>query len=123
MNNKINIINELIKKENELKNPDVGLISDGFHTFDSLYYQRLILFACIVNSHPDISYKSWKHSDGKKCFDSDNWFIVGIETPEGQYTYHYEAKYFDMFKCPELEVAHEWDGHDEKDVKRLLSLV
>ena len=41
----------------------------------------------------DISWKSKRHSDGKKCFDSDNWFVVGIDTPEGSYTYHYEMKY------------------------------
>ncbi len=104
--------------------PDAGSVSDGYHTFDELYNQRAILFATIVNSHLDISWKSFKHEDGHYCFDKNgDWFIVGIDTPEGSYTYHYETdKYWDIFKCPVLEFGKHWDGHTEKDVTRLLSL-
>lgn len=101
---------------------DIGEFSDGYHTFNSLYHQRAVLFAAIVNMNPDVSFKSKKHADGKKCFDSDNWFIVGVETPEGNYTYHYEMKYWDMFKCEEVDRAPEWDGHTDADVERVLSL-
>ena len=55
------------------------------------------------------------------CF-GGGWFIVGIDTPEGSFTYHYENKYWDMFKCAELEKGKPWDGHTEDDVTRLLSL-
>ena len=71
----------------------------------------------------NIAWKSKRHSDGKKCFDSDNWFIVGIDTPEGSYTYHYEMKYWKLFDVQELELGKKWDGHTEKDVTRLLSLI
>lgn len=102
---------------------DIGDLSDGYHTFNQLYHQRAILFATIVNLNPDKSWKSFKHEDGKYCFDKDGeWFIVGVDTPEGSYTYHYDKKYWDYFKCPELEVAKHWDGHTEEDVTRLLSL-
>jgi len=102
---------------------DIGEISDGYHTFNQLYHQRAILFATIVNQNKDISWKSFKHADGKYCFDSNGeWFIVGIDTKEGSYTYHYEKKYWDYFKCQELECGKEYDGHTEKDVTRLLSL-
>jgi len=102
---------------------DMGEISDGYHTFNQLYHQRAMLFATIVNEHPDISWKSFKHSDGHYCFDEDGeMFIVGIDTPEGPYTYHYHKKYWDLFKCKELECGKEWDGHTEEDVTRLLSL-
>ena len=47
---------------------------------------------------------------------------MGIDTPEGSYTYHYEDKYFSLFNCEELECGKHWDGHTEKDVTRLLSL-
>jgi hypothetical protein len=48
---------------------------------------------------------------------------VGVDTPEGTYTYHYKTKdYFDMFHCKEIMYAPIWDGHTEKDVTRLLSL-
>ena len=108
----------------EMTSDNIGNISDGYHTFNQLYHQRAILFATIVNQNKDISWKSYKHSDGKYCFDSNGeWFIVGIDTPEGSYTYHYEKKYWDIFHCIELECGKEWDGHTEEDVTRLLSLV
>lgn len=102
---------------------DLGEISDGYHTFNELYHQRAILFATIVNQNSDRAWKSYKHEDGKYCFDKNGeWFIVGIDTPQGSYTYHYEKKYWDVFKCKELECGKHWDGHTEKDVIRLLSL-
>ena len=46
----------------------------------------------------------------------DGMFIVGIETPDGQATYHYDLDpYWDMFDCRELERAPEWDGHTPAD--------
>lgn len=101
---------------------DIGEFSDGYHTFNSLYHQRAMLFATIVNAHPDISWKSLRHEDGELCF-GGGWFIVGIDTPAGQYTYHYETnKYWDFFDCPVLEKGKHWDGHTDADVDRLLSL-
>lgn len=102
---------------------DAGELSDGYHTFNQLYHQRAVLFATIVNQNKDKAWKSFKHSDGKYCFDSDGgWFIVGVDTPQGSYTYHYSKEYWDMFDCQELECGKEWDGHTEEDVNRLLSL-
>lgn len=99
----------------------IGEVSDGFHTFSSLYHQRLILFVCLTNAFPNRSWKSRKHSDGKEPF-GGGWFVVGINTPEGQYSYHYENKDWNIFQCPEIEKAPKWDGHTDKDVTRLLSL-
>lgn len=101
---------------------DIGEFSDGYHTFNQLYHQRAVLFAVIVNSNPANSWKSHYHSDGEPCF-GGGWFIVGIDTPEGPYTYHYEDSYWSMFDCAEVDMAPEWDGHTEKDVNRLFSLV
>lgn len=102
---------------------DMGEVSDGYHTFNQLYHQRAVLFATIVNQNKDRAWKSYKHSDGKYCFDSNGeWFIVGVDTPQGSYTYHYSKEYWDMFDCEELECGKEWDGHTEEDVTRLLSL-
>lgn len=100
---------------------DIGNLSDGFHTFNQLYYQRMILFATIVKQNRDKAWKSLRHESGELCF-GGGWFIVGIDTPDGNYTYHYENEYFDMFDCEELECGKHWDGHTEKDVTRLLSL-
>ena len=100
---------------------DIGEISDGCHTFNSLYDQRLVLFAALCNTFNTKAWKSYKHSDGILCF-GGGWFIVGVDTPEGTYTYHYKNEHWDLFKCKELEEAPVWDGHTDKDVKRLLSL-
>lgn len=105
------------------KSEDMGEVSDGYHTFNQLYHQRAILFATIVNQNKDRAWKSYKHEDGKYCFDKDGeWFIVGIDTPLGSYTYHYSKEYWDYFDCEELECGKLWDGHTEEDVIRLLSL-
>lgn len=95
-------------------------VSDGYHTFDELYYHRMILFSLLLNSHKDISWRAKKHHDGT-MFDEDS-FICGIETPEGQYTYHYKLEHWDMFDVKELEFAPEYDGHKPSDITRLLSL-
>lgn len=114
-------LKELI--ENKEPSEDTGELSDGYHTFNQLYHQRAVLFACIVKQNKNKAWKSFKHSDGKYCFDSNGeWFIVGIDTPQGSYTYHYAKEYWDMFDCQELECGKEWDGHTEEDVTRLLSL-
>ncbi len=100
---------------------DIGELSDGFHTFNSLYYQRAILFATIVNTYKELAWKSKKHEDGQFCF-GGGWFIVGIDTPNGSYTYHYEMEYWDLFDCDELPREKHWDGHTHEDAIRLLSL-
>ena len=100
---------------------EIDELSDGFHTFRQLYYQRMMLFATIVKQNKDRAWKSLRHEDGELCF-GGGWFIVGIDTPEGSYTYHYEDNYYSLFDCKELERSKHWDGHTEKDVTRLLSL-
>ena len=100
---------------------EIDDVSDGYHTFRQLYYQRMILFAAIVKQNKDKAWKSLRHEDGELCF-GGGWFIVGIDTTEGSYTYHYEDNYFSLFDCEELECGKHWDGHTEKDVTRLLSL-
>jgi len=101
---------------------DIGEVSDGFHTFNGLYEQRMILFAALVKAYRGKAWKSYRHEDGEYCF-GGGWFIVGIDTPEGSYTYHYENKYWDMFDCMDLPRGKHWDGHTEADAEtRLMSL-
>ena len=95
-----------------INNPSLlvtGDTSDGYHTFNELYHHRAVLFSVIVKAFPDQAWKSRKHHDGSMY---DGMFIVGIETPDGQASYHYDINpYWDMFQCKELEYAPEWDGH------------
>ena len=90
-----------------------GETSDGFHTFNELYHHRAVLFSVIVRDHNELAWKSKLHHDGTMY---DGMFIVGIETPKGQATYHYNIDpYWDMFDCKELDRAPEWDGHTPDD--------
>lgn len=95
--------------------------SDGYHTFRQLYFQRMMLFAVLVAEHRDLAWKTHCHEDGEPCF-GGGWFLVTIETPDGAYGYHYEDKYWDLFDCEEIPKAKRWDGYDESDVGRLMSL-
>ena len=99
---------------------EIGQINDGSHTFNELYYHRMVLFSIICNTYKDKSWKSWKHEDGTMY---DDYFIVGITTPNGDYSYHYEKSYWDRFKIKELKNAPKWDGHKPSDIDRLYSLL
>ena len=112
------------ERKDYVKIPETGIgdLSDGYHTFNGLYEQRMILFAALVKAYKDKAWKSYRHEDGEYCF-GGGWFIVGIDTPEGSYTYHYENKYWNMFDCKDLPRAKHWDGHTEADAEtRLMSL-
>lgn len=98
----------------------IGEVNDGSHSFDELYYHRMVLFSVICNSHKDKAWKSWKHDDDTMY---DDYFIVGIDTPEGQFSYHYHKDWWDQFDVTELEKAPKWDGHCSDDVPRLMSLI
>lgn len=98
-----------------------GEFSDGYHTFNELYHHRAVLFSVVCNQNPLCSWKSKKHHDGTMY---DGMFIVGINTPEGQATYHYDIDpYWDMFTVPEAEFAPEWDGHTPAEAIRRIGLL
>lgn len=113
------IINDYILLQKE-KGFSTKNISDKWHTFGDLYYHRMILTLCLAKLLPHYSWKSKQHHDGTMFDDS---FIVGFNTPKGQYSYHYSLEYWDMFDIKELEFAPEYDGHKPKDIDRLLTLV
>ena len=101
--------------------PITGDTSDGYHTFNELYHHRAILFSVICNERPEVAWKSKRHHDGTMY---DGMFIVGIDTPEGQATYHYDREpYWDLFRVKELELAPEWDGHTPGEaIRRIATL-
>ncbi len=98
-----------------------GDTSDGYHTFDELYHHRAILFSVLVATFSSWSWKSKVHRDATMF---PGMFIVGINTPDGQATYHYSLKYWDRFKCKGLEKAPKWDGHSPQiAIERISRLV
>lgn len=113
-------INNLILEGKEQGFSTKG-ISDKWHTFGDLYYHRMILTCVILKNYPSLSWKSKQHHDGTMLDDS---FIVGINTPRGQYSYHYHLDHWGLFNnVRELDKAPMYDGHKPEDITRLISLL
>ena len=101
--------------EKQGKPQDKGEISDGYHTFNELYYYRMLYNAAFFNMLPkEWVHKSKRHNDGEECF-GGGWFIVMANLPTGQISNHYELKDWDLFQIPEKEVADKWDGHTPQE--------
>ena len=105
-----------------LAEPIDGHTSDGYHTFNELDHHRAVLFSVIVENFAARAWKSKLHADGTMY---DGMFIVGIETPDGQATYHYDVEpYWNLFRCKEVDRAPEWDGHTpDQAIERIGKLV
>ena len=94
--------------------PITGDTSDGYHTFNELYAHRHALFIALMKCHKDKSWRSLLHSDGTMFA---GWFIAGINTPDGQATYHMPMSVWETTEGIEtLRTAPEWDGHTPADV-------
>ena len=99
---------------------DMGEVSDGYHTFNELYYYRMLYNAAFFNLLPkELVHKSKRHHTGEECF-GGGWFIVMANLPTGQISNHYELKDWDLFQVPEKEFADEWDGHTPKEAAERL---
>lgn len=107
----------LVKAQNAIDtakkyNDSVGSLSDGYHTFDELYHHRAMLFAALcLTTFKNCAWKSLLHNDPKEPM-YNGMFIVGIDTPFGQASYHYDIDpYWAIFKVKELDRAPKFDGH------------
>lgn len=120
---RLETVEEQLSDNKLLTVPDTGIgdLSDGYHTFNELYHHRAILFSVICNANPQLAWKARHHYDGTMY---DGMFIVGIDTPEGQATYHYDTDpYWDIFRVRELKFAPAWDGHTpEEAIERIGNL-
>lgn len=107
---KVKLINWLIK----LLKVNMNSVSDGYHTFDELYNHRAVLFSVICNHNPELAWKSLLHDDATMF---QGMFIVGIDTPLGQVTYHYDiCPYWNYFQVNVLSRSPKWDGHTADQV-------
>ena len=117
-NNYVSNIRKIYLEEKE--NGEGSDIKDSYHTMSELYFNRLVLFSVICETYNENSWKSKQHSDGTMF---DGFFIVGITTPQGDYAYHFQLKYWDLFNVKEIEYAPSYDGHQSSDIGRLFSLI
>ncbi len=96
--------------------PDMGNVSDGYHTFDELYEHRIALFLLVLTLLPENAFRAKLHSDGT-CF--EGWFVAGLLTDFGQITYHIPLSKWgllDNSKIKTMDKAPEFDGHNSDDV-------
>lgn len=145
-----NNINELEKSLNNiiLELKDAKMIStknlsDKWHTFGDLYDHRMAFTIALCNAidiinklapkaagewcdswSPDVyCYKSKRHHDNENDPMFEGSFIVVIESPGGQISYHYNLEHWDKFKIEEKEEANLYDGHTPADtIVRLTNL-
>lgn len=98
--------------------------SDGYHTFAELYEHRHALCLALMKTLPHMSWFSQRHEDGELCFGDNEWFIVGIDLPNGPVTYHLPVRLWREAKATgavELDRGKKWDGHTPGDVIRRLN--
>lgn len=106
---KENVINKLIQNEGV----DTNLISDGFHTFKTLYDHRIELFIVLARMVDKKTLTQvWRYKT------DEEWFLLGINREPGkQITYHLPISKWDetefAYTC---SVKPEWDGHTSNDV-------
>ncbi|KKM72185.1 hypothetical protein LCGC14_1423060 [marine sediment metagenome] len=93
-------------------------VSDGYHTFGELYKHRHLLFLNLALANPGIAFKTWLNHK-KEAW--KGWFILGINTEEGQITYHLPEEYWIAAEVREIEYNSDYDGHTSKDVRYRLS--
>ena len=117
--NYASVVNGIIEAFREDGKIATGDISDTHHTFDELYSHRTKLFAWGCNMNKENAWKSKLHYEGDMF---DGMFIAGVTTPDGNYTYHCEMEFWDIFKVKELERGLEWDGHSAADIDRIFSI-
>jgi hypothetical protein len=106
---------------------DVGVLSDGYHSFNELYGFRKAYNVALFNEWAaqgkyDV-HKPRKHYDGDECF-GGGWFIVVAVLPSGQISNHYKIEDWELFNCEAVDKAkYAFDGHTGKDViERLLAV-
>lgn len=110
---------ELVRLNAEL---DAGNASDGHHTHNELYEQRMLYHAHLAQRWytegvPIV--KSRRHHTGEECFDGD-YFIVVTQLPTGQVSQHYPISAWPLFCVEAQDKAPVWDGHNAAEGNRRL---
>jgi hypothetical protein len=113
---------------------DLGMVSDGFHTFNELYEHRSALFCALAAEYQGDAWKSRKHADGTMY---PGFFVAGIpigmrpirrndpdtSAVDSIITYHLEDKWWEFLpNATELELAEPWDGHTPQMVVARLKI-
>lgn len=61
-----------------------------------------LTFIAVCNTFRESAWKTKRYRSGETCF-GGRYFIAGIQTNDGVYTKFFPMKYWDSFKCKEIE--------------------
>lgn len=86
---------------------------------NSTCFSSMFIFSILINSKKSI--KSWK-SKNPEYLKKSNSFIVGVQTSKGSYAQQYDKKYWDYFKCKEVNEIPENTTTDIKEIHLLTEL-
>lgn len=89
-------------------------IRDDFHSMSELYFNRMVLFSIICNSHPYKAFKTIRHHPDDIPM-TDGFFYVEIFGNGKKYGYHYQMKFWDYFKIPTRIHADKYDFSYRKE--------
>lgn len=132
-------LNGLIVALKEEKVIETSNITDKWHTFGDLYNHRMAFTIALCNAINLLNkahrlivdkevlgiycYKSKRHHNNEKNPMFEGSFIVVIESPQGQISYHYDLEEWDKFKIEERYEPNPYDGHTPDDtIIRLINL-
>lgn len=100
---------------------DLSKVFDGYHTIQELYDHRHALFIALLHCYKHKAFKTKKDDGGSEI---KGWFIAGINSSEGQITYHLPEKYWHQLNfIKTIESNADYDGHSSEGSRlRLLEL-
>ncbi len=107
----------------EINVADTNLVSDGYHTFGELYQHRCLLWAWIVSAIGGGSSAGFKTRKDNNGAEWEGWFIAGLNTTDGQITYHLPIAMWDLVHAQEIERNDRYDGHTSADVVRRITAI
>lgn len=117
-------VQSLIEDMVYLNDDDVEKLTDGYHSYESLYDMRLAFTTLLAKVMPSRCYKSKLYSDGSIMF-GGGWFlfVCHLPTRAGVKTisFHYENRYWHRFNIKIRTRAEPYDGHTTDDVINSLS--
>ena len=96
---------------------DMFKLHDGWHTIGELYDHRHFMYGLLVIQYASSSWMTKHMSGGEEC--EEDWFIMGVELPTGQISYHMPIEMWDSFEELGVRIVEgdsPWDGHDSFDV-------
>ena len=88
--------------------------------WENMYYSRMLLFSVICKTYRQYAWRSKLRADGTEY---DNYFMAGITTPKGDFSYYFKIQDWVFFKdLPEKGYVPKWAEGNPEDLLSLLDI-